>query len=219
VAVSVYPREVLQTYADVIYEANLLPLSFETEGSANARSVIARDEKSTIMVVDIGKLGTELTIVSKGTVAFTTSVEVSGDDFTHAIERYFAVSFEAAAKIKDEKGFVKSNENNEVFETLIGNVSVLRDEINKHLTFWQMHSGMRKAIKEDVEKIVLCGGGSNLKGLIQYLSVTMSIPVETANVWTNVADFSEYIPTMEKSKSLAYATSLGLALRSIDKVF
>lgn len=215
VAVAVYPREIATAYARAIQAAGINVLSFETEGEANTRAIVKKGEQETIMVVDIGKLGTELSIIHNGIVAFSTSLEVSGDDFTSSIAKYLAISFDEAEKVKADRGFVKSEENIDLFEALLGVVSVLRDDINKHLAYWQMHSGVRKALQHDVEKIVLCGGGSNLKGLQEYLTVTMDIPIEHANVWVNVTGFDDYVPNMPQGKSLAFTTPIGLALRSV----
>ena len=215
VSVSVYPREIVQMYVDVIVEAGITPLSLEIEGEANARAVIDPKKQESVMIVDIGMLGTELSIVNNGIMAFTTSLEVSGDDFTKVIQKYLDVSYEEAEKAKEQRGFVKSKENNELFEGLLGTVSVLRDDINKHLAYWQMHNTGRTVGKQDVERIILTGGGANLKGLEEYLSVTMSVPVSTANVWTNISTFDDYVPPMDRMKSLSYTTAIGLALRSI----
>ena len=218
VSVAVYPREILQAYSEVFQAAGITVLSFETEGAANARAIIPKGEQQTIMIVDIGKLATEISIVHNGIMSYTTTIEVCGNDFTHTIEKYKAITFEEAEIIKAEQGFVKDAENLDLFEVLLGTVSVLRDEINKNLAYWQMHSGGGKALQRDVEKIVLCGGGANLRGLTEYLTVTMDLPIENANVWVNVTSFDDYVPSMDRVQSLVFATAIGLAIRSVERV-
>lgn len=217
VAVSVYPRAIVEEYLSVFTEAGLSVLSLETEGQANARAIVPSTSDETVMMIDIGKLGTVISIISHQQLVFATTAEVSGDDFTRAIERFLQISFEEAEKVKEEKGFVKSDENNDLFEALLGEVSTLRDSVNKHMTYWHMHgSATGKQVSQDVSRIVLCGGGANLKGLRDYMRATMSLPVEVANVWTNIATFDDYIPNMNKIQSLQYATSMGLSLKSLQ---
>lgn len=212
--VSVYPREVAEMYTAAMHEAAIVPLSLETEGEATVRSIVPWDSKETIMVVDIGKVGTELSIVVEGEMVFATSLDVSGDQFTHALERFFQCSYVEAERIKAEKGFIKNKENMDVFETLMGPVTNLRDDINKHLAYWHMHRGLQSSESRSVASIILTGGGANLKGLRQYLTATMNIPIERANAWVNITDLENYIPAMPQEDSLAYATAIGLALRS-----
>ena len=214
VAVAVYPREIVESYSAALDASGIQTLSLETEGEANARAIVPRAGSGTIMIVDIGKLATELSIVQDGIMAFTTLIEVGGEAFTNTIEKFMQVSAEEAEKIKAEKGFEKSKDNIELFEVLLGVVSVLRDEINKNLSYWQMNNAQGSNSKP-VEKIVLCGGGANLKGLKEYMLMTMDIPIEEANVWENITGFEDYVPRMKRVESLAYTTSIGLALRSV----
>jgi Tfp pilus assembly PilM family ATPase len=59
------------------------------------------------------------------------------------------------------------------------------------------------------------GGSANLKGLADYIAGRAQAPCERGNVWRNVASFDEYIPPIDKRRSLQYATAIGLALRGL----
>ena len=63
-----------------------------------------------------------------------------------------------------------------------------------------------------IEKIILCGGDANLLGLTDYLSASLKIPVERADIWTNIDYRDGFIPEIEFNDSLRYATAVGLAL-------
>jgi Tfp pilus assembly PilM family ATPase len=67
-----------------------------------------------------------------------------------------------------------------------------------------------------VGQILLSGGGSNLKGLANFLSSELKIPVELANPWVNI--LPKKIDKMPKSlleNPLSFTTALGLALRGV----
>ena len=55
--------------------------------------------------------------------------------------------------------------------------------------------------------------GSNLS--ITYFDQLREQLDEKKNVWENVFSFEDVIPPIEKRKSFAYATAVGLALRNI----
>ena len=69
--------------------------------------------------------------------------------------------------------------------------------------------------RTSIEKIYLCGGDSNLAGFVEYLSTGLgiSVKIEIANVFVNVNSLNTYVPEINFSDSLSYATAIGLALR------
>lgn len=214
VGVSVYHREIVMQYVKAFQQAGMIPLSFEIETQASARSVVPRGDKGTCMVVDFGRSQAGLSIVHSGNLAFTATLNVGGDDLNRAIQKTFSVSLEEAERMKNEKGFINSEKNKELFVALISTVSAFKDELNKHYVYWHTHEdevGKRKAI----DKIFLCGGNANLPGLPEYLTVAMGVPVVRADVWTNVLSLDDSIPVIDFRHSLEYATTIGLALKSL----
>jgi Tfp pilus assembly PilM family ATPase len=92
----------------------------------------------------------------------------------------------------------------------------LRDEINRHFVYWHTHEDEDGIKNPPIKKILLCGGDSNLVGLPDYLSVTMKTEVEMANVWCNILNTEEYIPSIDFKDALSFAASLGLALGDFE---
>jgi phosphoribosylformylglycinamidine synthase len=67
-----------------------------------------------------------------------------------------------------------------------------------------------------VEKIIISGKGATIKGLTYFVASELKIPVEVANPWINILPKKfNLLPPITHEESLAYATVLGLALRSI----
>lgn len=214
VSVSVMPENVVQSYADVIESSGLTPLSFEIEVQAIARSVVPISDLGTFMIVDFGKTRSGISIKSEGVIRYTSTFDMGGNSLVAALQKVFAISEEEAEKIKKEKGLAKNYENKEVFNALLASVSVLRDEISRHYIYWHNSKDREGKDSEHIQKIILCGGDSNLIGLVDYLSSSLRMSVELANVWANVMDFEKNIPPISFSDSLRYATTVGLALRN-----
>ena len=64
----------------------------------------------------------------------------------------------------------------------------------------------------------MCGRGANLKGLLDFISLKLKIPVELGNPWINILPKQlKEVPGLPFAQSLGYATALGLALRGIKK--
>ena len=212
VAVTVFPKKIIDDYYAVFKEAKLIPISFELEAQAIARAAIERGSKGVYMLVDFGRKRTGIAVTQGDVVIFTTTVEVGGDALTEVIMKQYKVKEEEAEKIKNKEGFMGGGDK-KFEETVLGTVSALRDEINRHFSFWD--SRMRKEGKGNrIKKVLLVGGNSNLQGLSEYLAMGVRVPVERANVWSNVLSFDDAIPPIEKAHSLGLVTAIGLALSS-----
>lgn len=141
--------------------------------------------------------------------------------------------------IGDEKTNIKK-ERGKIFETLIPALIDLVQQIKRYLDYYQTHashehlppttfqknnSNKHKPQKvvgglppdgKGISKIYLCGGGANLKGLCELLSLELKIPVEMGNPWVNILiKEKKEVPELSFEESLKYTTALGLALRGI----
>ena len=207
---------VIESYLSIFKQSGLNPLSMELEAQAVARTVIHAGDPGTYIVIDFGDARTGVLIVSGGVILFTSTVDVGGITLTNMIERAFQVSFEEAEKLKKENGLQRNKENKELFSVLLNGVSVLRDEISRHFIYWQTHKDESGKDRPKIEKIILCGGDSNLKGLADYLATSLRMKVEIADAWTNIPIDPELIPEIGFSDSLSYVTALGLALGDFE---
>ncbi len=216
VAVSATPRALVDGYLEAFFDSGIKPISFEIETQSVARAVVPEGDKLSYMVVDFGNMRTGITIVSEEVVQFASTVTTGGAVLTDAISKNLKISYEEAEKIKREKGISLNGENEGMSRDLLAPISVIRDEIAKDLMFWQTHDDEYGKKRPAIQKIYLCGGDSNLLGLVGYLASSLPSPVELANVFVNVNKLSTYVPVINFDDSLRYATAIGLALRSLE---
>ncbi|MFA6520067.1 MAG: pilus assembly protein PilM [Candidatus Paceibacterota bacterium] len=212
VQVATITKNIIENYLLIFKHSDLEVKSCELEAQATCRAVVQAGDKGTYMVVDFGKKRTGIFIVSGGIVMFTSTLDLGGIMLTQAIQKSFNISFEEADKMKHEYGLQRNSANQEIFSILLNSVSVLRDEISKHFLYWNTHKDEEGKNNPLIQKIIFCGGDSNLIGLADYISVSMKIPVEMANVWVNIVNTGSYIPDMSFRQALAFSTALGLAL-------
>ncbi len=208
-----FPKKTVEDYRDVFNGAGFVPLNLEMEIQASVRTIVPKYDEETIILVDFGRTRTTLGIVSKNDVQFTTTVKVAGDELDKSLMKVLGVDAVTAEKIKKEKGFVRDKENEEVFNSLLPLVSVIKDEVAKCVSYWDSNFGAHGL--KPVSKILLCGGDSNLFGLPEYLSYELKLPVELGNPWVNLVSFGDYIPQIELKESLVYSIAIGLALKAV----
>lgn len=208
--VAAIPSEIVDQYFSVFDALDIVPVSFELESQAVARAVVAKNDPGTYMIVDYGSSRTGISFVQDGLVLYTTTVPIGGIEQTNKIKDQLGITYEEAEKMKRQFGLI-SNESG-IYDIILPSVSALRGEVYKHFIYWNTHKEEGGIERKPVNKILLCGGTSNLPGLVDYLGSSMQMPVELANAWVNVTDFSNYVPSINKEESLAYATTIGLAL-------
>ncbi len=210
--VTAITKSIIESYLSVFQNASISAQSFELEAQAIIRSVLKKGDLGTYMIVDFGQRRTGISIVSRGIVTFTSTLDLGGATLTDMVKKNFKISFEEAEKMKREYGLQRNNVNKELFLVLLNGVSILRDEISKHFMYWHTHKEEDGKEMPSIRKIILCGGDSNLIGLSEYFSVSMKTKVEIADVWVNILDKEKFIPEMNFDTSLSFATALGLAL-------
>lgn len=213
--VSAFPRALAEDYLRIFKDSGLRPLSFEIEAQAIARAAVPKGDGGMRMVVDFGKSRTGISVVQKGVVVFTSTIELGGYLLTEAIGKELGVSPEEAERMKKEEGLSSGRAAGGVSSAVISTVSILKDEINRHFIYWHTHKAADYRGGR-IESIILCGGDSNLRGLADYLSQSLRLPVSLAEVWQNVPPLADSVPEIPFASSLTYATAVGLALGDFE---
>ncbi len=208
--------EIVESYLDIFRSSSLAPLSFELEAQAVARSVVDFADTGTYLIVDFGRTRTGISIVTSGTVQFTSTVDVGGLTLNELIMKGFNISFDQADVLKREYGLRRNVPEHDLFSVVVNGISILRDEINRHFVYWHTHPDESGKPRPEITKILLCGGDANLIGLPDYLAMSMRVSVELANPWINIYKKSGEIPDITFARSLSYATALGLALGDFE---
>lgn len=217
ISVVVFPREVVEAYADAFARARIDLLSLEIEARSIARAVSPRvvDEPITL-IVDMGRARTGFAVVKHGYPIFTSTVEVGGDLITNALVQSLSLTPEETVDFKNERGLVaETQEDQKGVEIVSGVAAAIADEVARHYHYWDTRRNDRGERVTPVGKVILVGGSANLRGLSEYIAGRIHAPTVISNVWQHVAPFKDYIPPIEKRESLQYATAIGLALRGL----
>ncbi|MDO8435792.1 MAG: type IV pilus assembly protein PilM [bacterium] len=223
ILIAALARKTVDSYYSCIEKAGLKPRVLEIESLAIARA-LAKDgvAKSPLLLIDLGATKTSFIVFSGTAVRFTSSIPVSSQKLTEAIARTLKIDLAEAEKIKIEYGLeaITRKKSGEIFDALIPPLTDLVEQIKKHLSFYRDHSSHEHLSPNGavIEKILLCGGGANLKGLPDFLSSELGLPVELGNPLINILpEDKKAISSLSFEASLSYATALGLALRNFQE--
>jgi len=234
VLLAALPKTTVDPYLHCLKSAGLIPKALEIESLAIARALIKDSITSQpILLIDFGATRTSFIVFAGRSLRFTSSIPVSSNHFTRIIAKALAIAESEAEKLKikyglEEKVILKiaddktevEKEKGKIFEALVPVLIDLVQQIRRCLDYYQTHASHEHLDSEDngVSKILLCGGGANLKGLAELLSLELKIPVELGNPWVNILpEGKKETPQLPPDESLRYATALGLALRGVKE--
>ncbi len=212
------PKKVIDPYLETLEIAKLQPKAFEIECESIARALVKQEKSyAPFLIIDFGKTRTSFIIFSGNNSRFTSTIPISSQKLTDMIAKNLEITKKKAEQLKIKQGLTKKGK---VFDALIPPLTDLVEQIQIHINYYRSHEKKRNnSYKEEpLDKILLCGGGANLKGLSSFLSSELKIPVSVANIWTNIQrEPLKGRAKLPAGKSLGYTTALGLALRDFIK--
>lgn len=210
VLVVAFSKKVIDQFLETLELAGLEAVGIEIESIAQARSMLQENDGRTSLVVDLGDRRTSLLVIIANIPCFTSSVPVSGSGMTDAIAKMLGINFEEAEKTKLAYGIGSVSQQDLIFRSVKPILDGLANEIEKTIDFYLSNLNYSTS----VDRIIICGGGSNLQGLVPYLSKRLNREIELGNPWINFI-MPDKIPIIDKNKSMQYSTAIGLALKGL----
>jgi len=202
------PNEVIQQYQDIARFSKLEILGLEAEVFGLVRSLIKEEDKSTVILFDLGARSTTVSIVDSGVIKISHSFDTSGSDFTNLIARGLNLEMREAEKVKKEQGLLSSGKS-AAREAVLPMIDLILGEAKKISQDFYLQESRKP------QKIILAGGSAFLPGLVEYFSEVMGIGVEIADPFAD----TYYPPILNetlKKMGPAFAVAVGTALRGIE---
>jgi len=219
--VFVLPRVMVESYLEVFSRVGLTILAIETQSEALARALAPTESLSTLAIVDIGRSHTATFLLKNGVVTAAAAVAVGGEAITTSLQKNLKIDFTQAEELKNTRGLSRSTQNRDAFFATIPVVSVIKDEIERRISFWleyKQKDDLTTARPLVLDQIILCGGQSILPGLTEYLEIHLQRPVVLGNPWSKVFPVGTVVSALSFSEALRFSTAIGLALRNFTKI-
>ncbi len=204
------PKELVKKYIDIFRFAGLELLSLDTEAFALIRSLVGND-KSALMIVDIGSAVTNVVVVINGIPILSRSIQMGGTSITQTIASNLGISLDQAEQFKYDLTLNQSGPEKKLPKAIEVALTPIIDEIKYSLNFYQSR-GPKK-----IEKIILSGGSSLLFfSLPDYLSQTLGLRVYRGDPWARVIYPQDLKPVLDEIGP-RFSVAVGLALRNISQ--
>lgn len=207
------PKKITDSYMNLFELLGLELCLLETTTSASSR-IISKLENSSntpTILIDLGSLSVDLTVFDNNLVVNGT-IPGGGDDFTNKIADRLQVSKHEADHIKTKYGLGVSRHQADIREALKPQLDSLAKEVRRVVRYYEEKTDGKATIGQ----IITMGGGSNMPGLVDYLTDTLRIPTRLCNFWTKF-DTGSINPPSVSEKSL-YVTVAGAAVIKPEEI-
>lgn len=219
--INVMPKTIVDSYVFCVKQTGLIPHILEVESQAIVRSLIKRGETiSPTIFIDLGQNNTSFIIFFGDSIRFTCSLSIYSQQLTQAISDNLKIDINDAEKLKVKYGLIPAKEKEpEIAEIIKPILHDLVAEIKKYNISFHKNYPCEDCFLEEkkITKIILSGGGANLKGLPNFLSQELKIPVELGNPLVNIIT-PKIGPTIPYHQALSFTTAIGLALRGVEGI-
>ncbi len=167
-----------------------------------------------VALLNIGASTTNINILNGARSVFTRDATFGGNQYTSLLQKELGLTFDQAERVKRGMPMPEGSEHRDT-EPILDTVSdILALEIQKTMDFY-------RATVEDgesaVQKILVSGGGSKLKGLVEFLARRFEIPAEVFDPFRKIrVDSRGFDPEYMREIVPEMAIAVGLALRGVD---
>jgi len=203
------PKEIINKHLRIAKASNLNLVGLELESFSYIRSLLGND-KSPSCILDMGARSTSFTIVDKGFIQGSHSLDIAGTEFTKALSHSMGIDFKRAEAYKREKGLNhrQLDSGREIRDVILVYMDKIIVEAKRMLNSYQQES------KRKVGKLVLSGGSANLIGLEDYLAKELEVEVIKGNPWSRI----NYLPILKpvlQELAPRFAVAVGSAMRGL----
>jgi type IV pilus assembly protein PilM len=224
------PRDVIDTRAEAIEYAGLIPVGMELEAQSilrvierklNEQSALWRDASLTI--IDVGANNTHMYVVQNQKLQFIRGVKFGTSGIIGAIGKEFNLSRPEAERLIAQPGaelwtdgILKLQFNDVPAYVYVQNEldKLIREFLRLMRYFRSLHP--ERSYAGILDHIVVCGGIASLPGFAEYLHEALELRVERARPFAGmVGKFNKETFDVIANRQEAYTVVVGLALAAL----
>lgn len=194
----------------VVKDAALESSFFEIELFSSIRSSLDQS-LAPQMIFEMGAGSTKLYIVERGVLKNSHLINKGSQDISIAVSKSMGISFEEAERLKREYGIVNGDKEKDLTEITSLTLEYIFSEASRILLNYQ------KKYNNSVSKVVLTGGGVNLKGLKDYAEKFFQTECVIANPFDKV-EFPAFLDDVLKTAGPEFSVAIGIALRKLQEL-
>lgn len=196
------PREQIKQNLWILKQAQVRPIATDVNPLAVLNAYIFSGwykAGERVIILDIGAQTTYLNVYREPGEYFVRSIPVAGEQFTTEINRQIRGGYLEAEWFKRQA---------DVISFITDPLQKMVTEIRRTLTFYRNQTGVK-----EFDRLVVTGGGANLKGLVEYLDNELKIEVSIFDPLRLLRISDPLAVKTLKPFASQLATAIGLVVR------
>lgn len=197
------PKKVTDSLVDLLSLIGLEPVRAENETLSLVRLLVENQgQKGTLLLCDIGSSSMKMILTVNNEIKMIYTSSVGGMALTRALAQEFSLSMIQAEQYKKAYGLDKTQLEGRLYRAMEPVVNSILDEFSKAVGGYN-----QKNPDNRVERVILTGGGTYLKGLLGFISERLATEVLVADSFMNYS-----VDKNQVGFGAMYAVSMGLAV-------
>lgn len=201
---------VVKKYSDIFKQTGFKLLNLDIEPFALVRSLVGND-RSLLMVVDIGEHTTSLSLINNGIPVFNRSVDIGGSMITKKLAEVMNIQGADAEQYKLDLPILMQQQNlTELPKPIEIIIAPIIQEI-KYLiaTYYEQVSK-----EKELDRIILTGGSAGIAHLDDYFVKSLNLRTYMGDPWARVI-YPMDLQNVLKEIGPRFAAAVGLAMTYI----
>lgn len=209
VLIAAIHNEAINAFSSLASGASLAISFLEIEVFSMIRSLLHR-ERAPVLVLDMGAGSTKIAVVEDGVAKRTHIIDKGSQDMTVALSQSQGITLAKAEEKKREIGLSKDPADKEIADSLRLTIKNIFTQSNKLLLQYE------KQYNRTISKVILSGGGSLLKGVVEMAKENFSAEVVYGDPFARV-ETPAFLDDTLKEIGPNFSVSLGVALRKLEE--
>ncbi|MBI3632524.1 MAG: type IV pilus assembly protein PilM [Candidatus Vogelbacteria bacterium] len=200
-------KNILEDYKVVVDKMGLSVGPFEIETFSAIRSVFGHDLSATA-IIDIGSGSTRVIMVDYGIARVAHTINKGSQDITIALSKSLGMDFSKAEEVKRSVGAVGKVEGGDLLNIINPTVEFILFEASRIIL------GYQKKYARSIGKVILIGGGSMLRGMVDIAAKNLELEVKLGDPFKRV-EAPAFLDPVLKEAGPSFAVAIGVALRDL----
>ncbi len=203
-------NDTISRYKQILAKSTLNASFFEIEIFGTMRSILDQ-EIAPVLLVDMGATTTKLYIVERGILRASHMISRGGQSITNELSKALSISINDAEVMKRDKGILGTANGIGLKDIITVTLDYIFSEANHFVLTYQ------KKYNKNVSKVVLVGGGSSLKGIIDVAKKNLQTEVVAGDPFAKVVA-PAFLEKILRETGPEFTVALGVALRRIQEL-
>lgn len=196
-------NELISKYASIAKLSGLTLKYLELDIFSLARSLVTKDLKSAL-IIDVGSQNTNVTVVQGEWPVTTRNIDVSGAEFSKVLASSLGLDLARAEEIKKKEGVYAGE----------GILAPLLDSV--FMEAKRLMDDYAARSKEEIKKIIVCGGSARLRGITDYAKKVIGKEVVVGSPFHDII-YPRILEETLNDLAPSFGVAVGLALREFKQ--